>query len=214
MHYALLTFGIPTIASDNGIDVKSHGCCPESNRDEGEAVVHSDPIVRDSTLNDVLENRQGLKVAVIVNDMAEVNVDASLIVDQGTLVHTEEKMVALQNGCICCTLREDLFVELSKLAAMPDGGLDHIIIESSGISEPMPVAETFTFKDSSGTSLSDVAMLDTLVTVVDGATFLNELYAADALRSRGWEASAEDERTVAQLFCDQLEFVNVISQIR
>ena len=149
-------------------------------------------------------------MAVIVNDMAEVNVDASLIVDQGTLVHTEEKMVALQNGCICCTLREDLFVELSKLAAMPDGGLDHIIIESSGISEPMPVAETFTFKDSSGTSLSDVAMLDTLVTVVDGATFLNELYAADALRSRGWEASAEDERTVAQLFCDQLEFANVI----
>ena len=163
-----------------------------------------------TTLKHVLENRQGLKVAVIVNDMAEVNVDASLIVDQGTLVHTEEKMVALQNGCICCTLREDLFVELSKLAAMPDGGLDHIIIESSGISEPMPVAETFTFKDSSGTSLSDVAMLDTLVTVVDGATFLNELYAADALRSRGWEASAEDERTVAQLFCDQLEFANVI----
>ena len=162
-----------------------------------------------TTLKHVLENRDGLRVAVIVNDMAEVNVDASLIVDQGALVQAEEKMVALSNGCICCTLREDLFVELAKLAARPDG-LDHILIESSGISEPLPVAETFTFTDSTGTSLSDVARLDTLVTVVDGATFLDELYAADALRSRGWEASAEDARTVAQLFCDQLEFANVI----
>ena len=126
-----------------------------------------------TTLKHILENREGLRVAVIVNDMAEVNVDASLIVEQGTLVQAEEKMVELSNGCICCTLREDLFVELAKLAARPDG-LDHIVIESSGISEPMPVAETFTFTDEKGTSLSDVAKLDTLVTVVDGATFLDE----------------------------------------
>ena len=154
-----------------------------------------------TTLKHILENRDGLRVAVVVNDMADVNVDANLIADQGTLVKAEEKMVALSNGCICCTLREDLFVELAKLAARPEG-LDHIIIESSGISEPMPVAETFTFKDAMGTSLSDVARLDTLVTVVDGASFLDELYAADSLRVRGWEASADDERTVAQLFCD------------
>ena len=162
-----------------------------------------------STLKHILENRDGLRVAVIVNDMAEVNVDASLLAGSAALVHAEEKMVALSNGCICCTLREDLFAELAKLAARPDG-LDHILIESSGISEPLPVAETFTFKDETGVSLSDVARLDTLVTVVDGATFLDELYAADELRSRGWEISAEDERTVAQLFCDQLEFANVI----
>ena len=162
-----------------------------------------------TTLKHVLENKEGLKVAVIVNDMAEVNVDANLIADQGTLVREEEKMVGLQNGCICCTLREDLFLELARLAAKPDG-LDHILIESSGISEPLPVAETFTFKDETGTSLSDVAKLDTLVTVVDGASFLEELCAADELKDRGWEIEAGDERTVAQLFCDQLEFANVI----
>lgn len=159
-------------------------------------------------LKHVLENRDGLKVAVIVNDMADLNVDASLIKDQGALVQAEEKMVEMQNGCICCTLREDLFIELAKLAEV--GGIDHILIESSGISEPMPVAETFTFKDESGTSLGDVARIDTLVTVVDGASFLHELYAADELKTRGWQAGAEDERTVAQLFCDQLEFANVI----
>ena len=162
-----------------------------------------------TTLKHILENKDGLRVAVIVNDLAEVNVDANLIADQGALVQAEEKMVALSNGCICCTLREDLFVELAKLAALPDG-FDHILIESSGISEPLPMAETFTFQDADGTSLSDVARLDTLVTVVDGASFLDELYAADALRARGWAVSAEDERTVAQLFCDQLEFANVI----
>ena len=131
-----------------------------------------------TTLKHILENKAGLKVAVIVNDMAEVNVDANLIEDQGALVQAEEKMVALQNGCICCTLREDLFVELAKLAGRSES-LDHIIIESSGISEPLPVAETFTFTDETGTSLSELACLDTLVTVVDGASFLDELYAAN-----------------------------------
>ena len=162
-----------------------------------------------TTLKHILENRDGLRVAVVVNDMATVNVDANLIEEQGTLVQAEEKMVELSNGCICCTLREDLFVELAKIAGRP-GRLDHIVIESSGISEPLPVAETFTFRDATGTSLSDVARLDTLVTVVDGASFLDELYEAESLRDRGWETSGEDERTVAQLFVDQLEFANVI----
>ena len=162
-----------------------------------------------TTLKHVLENKQGLRVAVIVNDMAEVNVDANLIAEQGALVQAEEKMVELSNGCICCTLREDLFVELGKLARKP-GGLDHILIESSGISEPLPVAETFTFKDPSGTSLSDIARLDTLVTVVDGASFMHELEAAEELKDRGWELSDADKRTTAQLFLDQIEFANVI----
>merc|ERR1719291_131451 len=136
-------------------------------------------------LKHILENRAGLRVAVIVNDMAEVNVDATLIHEQGSLVQVEEKMIELSNGCICCTLREDLFTEVAKLASN-SRGLDHIIIESSGISEPMPVAETFTFKDEAGTSLSDIVRLDSLVTVVDGASFRDELYAADELRTRGW----------------------------
>jgi G3E family GTPase len=137
--------------------------------------------------------------------MSELNIDADLLVSS---VQAEEKMVALSNGCICCTLREDLFVELAGLAAR--GDLDHVIVESSGISEPMPVAETFTFRDGQGTSLGDVAKLDTLVTVVDGFSFLDELYAVEELRDRGWNVSKEDDRTVAQLFCDQLEFANVI----
>ena len=161
-------------------------------------------------LKHILENREGLRVAVMVNDMGDVNVDAALIKEQGALVQAQEKMIELSNGCICCTLREDLFKELARLASDGHDKLDHILIESSGISEPLPVAETFTFKDGTGTSLGDIARLDTLVTVVDGASFLDELCAADDLRARGWEVSAKDERTVAQLFCDQLEFANVI----
>ena len=148
----------------------------------------------------VLNNREGLKVAVIVNDMADVNVDANLLEN---VVQAKEKMIALSNGCICCTLREDLFVEIAKLASKPDG-LDHILIESSGISEPLPVAETFTFKDAAGTSLGSIAKLDTLVTVVDGSSFMDELMAGGALKDRGWQAQPEDQRTIAQLFCDQV----------
>ena len=170
-------------------------------------------------LKHILENRAGLRVAVIVNDMADVNVDANLIKETGfgeaadkagaPLVQATEKMVELSNGCICCTLREDLFAALSQLAAQR-ADLDYVLIESSGISEPMPVAETFTFEDEDGASLELIARLDTCVTVVDGSSFLDELYAADELRGRGWEATETDERTVAQLFCDQLEFANVI----
>ena len=146
-------------------------------------------------LKHVLENRAGLRVAVIVNDMAEVNVDANLIADQGALVQAEEKMVALSNGCICCTLREDLFVELAKLAARAEG-LDHILIESTGISEPLPVAETFTFVDEDGKGLGEVAELDTMVTVVDAASFPKDLGQSDELRDRDLALDEDDDRTI------------------
>jgi G3E family GTPase len=131
-------------------------------------------------LNHILANREGKKVAVIVNDMSEINIDAALIKQGGAnLSRTEEKLVEMQNGCICCTLREDLLVEVAKLAR--DGRFDYLVIESTGISEPLPVAETFTFEDEEGRSLSDVARLDTMVTVVDAASFLEEYRRADFL---------------------------------
>ena len=120
----------------------------------------------------------------------------------------EEKIVELSNGCICCTLREDLLQEVATLAAA--NRFDYLIIESSGISEPLPVAETFTFKDDDGVTLMDVAELDTCVTVVDGSAFLRELDTLESLRQRGWHAAEEDERTVSHLLCDQVEFANVI----
>ena len=159
-------------------------------------------------LTHVLQNRQGLRVALIVNDMGAVNIDAALLRSGTSLTHREESMVELSNGCICCTLREDLLQEVAALAA--EQRFDYLIIESSGISEPMPVAETFTFEDDSGVKLSDVAELDTLVTVVDGASFLQELQTLDSLRNRGWHTAAEDERTIAHLLCDQVEFANII----
>jgi G3E family GTPase len=134
-------------------------------------------------LNHILANREGKKVAVIVNDMSEINIDAALIKQGGAnLSRTEEKLVEMQNGCICCTLREDLLIEVSKLAR--DGRFDYLVIESTGISEPLPVAETFTFADEEGRSLSDVARLDTMVTVVDAASFLEEYQRADSLKRR------------------------------
>ena len=161
-----------------------------------------------TTLTHILQNRQGLRVALIVNDMGAVNVDAALLENGGSLKQMDEKIVELSNGCICCTLREDLLQEVATLAA--ENRFDYLIIESSGISEPLPVAETFTFKDDDGNTLSDVAELDTLVTVVDGSGFLKELETLESLRSRGWHAAPEDERTVAHLLCDQVEFANVI----
>jgi G3E family GTPase len=157
-------------------------------------------------LNHILNNRQDRRVAVIVNDMSEVNIDAALV--QGALNRTEEKLVEMSNGCICCTLREDLLVEVSRLAR--EGRFDALVIESTGISEPLPVAETFTFEDEQGQSLSQVARLDTMVTVVDGANFLNDYYQARSLKETGEYLGEEDERNVADLLVDQIEFCDIL----
>jgi G3E family GTPase len=160
-------------------------------------------------LNHVLNNRSGMKVAVIVNDMSELNIDEKLVKKGGAfLSRTEEKLVEMSNGCICCTLREDLLKEVSRLAK--ENRFDYLLIESTGISEPLPVAETFTFKDESGQSLSDFARLDTMVTVVDAKNFLKDYSASKSLKSRGLEASKEDERTITDLLIDQIEFADVI----
>lgn len=159
-------------------------------------------------LSHILSNYDGLKVAILVNDMGEINIDAALIKSTVSVRQREEHMVELSNGCICCTLREDLLVEVSRIAA--DTSFDYLLIESSGISEPMPVAETFTFQDSTGLRLGDVANIDTLVTVVDGSRFLDELESLESLQSRNWHADPEDQRTISHLLCDQVEFANVI----
>ncbi|MBK6656086.1 zinc metallochaperone GTPase ZigA [Zoogloea sp.] len=160
-------------------------------------------------LNHVLHNRQGLKVAVIVNDMSEVNIDARLVAEGGAeLSRSEEKLVEMSNGCICCTLREDLLVEIRHLAE--EGRFDYLLIESTGISEPLPVAETFTFRDENGVSLSDIARLDTLVTVVDAFNFLRDYGSTDYLADRGESLGEEDQRTVVNLLVDQVEFCDVI----
>ena len=160
-------------------------------------------------LNHVLNNREGYKVAVVVNDMASVNVDAELVRQGGGLVQQEEKMVELSNGCICCTLREDLLTSLSSLAA--ENRFDYVLIESSGISEPLPVAETFTFRDeATGLALNDVASLHNFVTVVDAASIFEQLNTMDTLVDRGWHEVEGDRRTVSHLLCDQLEFANLL----
>lgn len=163
-------------------------------------------------LNHVLNNREGMRVAVIVNDMSEVNIDAELVREGGNLSRVDERLVEMSNGCICCTLREDLLVEVGKLAMQ--GKFDYLLIESTGISEPMPVAETFTFEvtDNNGLafSLSDVAQLDTMVTVVDACNFLREYNAADDLLERGLATDDEDGRTISDLLIEQIEFANVI----
>ena len=160
-------------------------------------------------LNHVLNNREGRRVAVIVNDMSEVNIDANLVRDGGAeLSRTEEKLVEMSNGCICCTLRDDLLQEVSRLAS--EGRFDYLIIESTGVSEPLPVAQTFTFADELGQSLSEITRLDTMVTVVDAAHFLDQYKEAESLKERGEAISEEDERTVADLFVDQVEFADVI----
>ena len=160
-------------------------------------------------LNQVLNNREGRRVAVIVNDMSEVNIDAALVERGGAqLSRTEEKLVEMSNGCICCTLRDDLLAEVSRLAK--EGRFDYLLIESTGISEPVPVAQTFTFEDEDGVSLGQVARLDTMVTVVDAAHFLKDYKAAEALQARGESLGEDDQRTVTNLLIDQIEFANVI----
>ncbi len=160
-------------------------------------------------LNQVLNNREGLRVAVIVNDMSEVNIDAALVERGGAeLSRTEEKLVEMSNGCICCTLRDDLLAEVSRLAQ--EERFDYLLIESTGISEPIPVAQTFTFEDEEGVSLSHVSRLDTMVTVVDAANFLQDYNKAEALKDRGESLGEEDHRTVTDLLIDQIEFADVI----
>ncbi|MGJ7513216.1 zinc metallochaperone GTPase ZigA [Pseudomonas baetica] len=163
---------------------------------------------KSTLLNYVLRNRNNLRVAVIVNDMSEINIDGSEVQRDVSLNRAEEKLVEMSNGCICCTLREDLLEEVGKLAK--DGRFDYLLIESTGISEPMPVAETFTFRDESGQSLSDIARLDTLVTVVDGVNFLPDYEAAENLASRGETLGEEDERSITDLLIEQIEFADVI----
>jgi G3E family GTPase len=160
-------------------------------------------------LNHVLNNREGRKVAVIVNDMSEVNIDADLVRSGGAnLSRTDETLVEMSNGCICCTLRDDLLNEVRRLAAQ--GRFDHLLIESTGISEPLPVAATFEFRDEYGLSLADVARLDTMVTVVDTAALLKDYASTDFLRDRGESLGEADERTLVDLLVDQIEFANVI----
>lgn len=160
-------------------------------------------------LNHILHNREGLRVAVIVNDMSEVNIDASLVANGGaSLSRQDEKLVEMSNGCICCTLREDLLIEIAKLAN--ERRFDYLLIESTGISEPLPVAETFTFADENGAGLGDVSRLDTLVTVVDAHNFLRDWNESAELKARGQSLGEEDERTVADLLADQVEFADVI----
>ncbi|MCK8106067.1 zinc metallochaperone GTPase ZigA [Pseudoalteromonas sp. 2CM41L] len=161
-----------------------------------------------TVLSHILNNRQGKKVAVIVNDMSEINIDAATIKNDVSLNHSNEKLVEMSNGCICCTLREDLLVEVGKLAK--DGRFDYLVIESTGISEPLPVAETFTFADENGVSLGDVATLDTMVTVVDAVNFLTDYEQANDLQDTGESLGKDDERSVADLLVDQVEFADVI----
>ena len=163
---------------------------------------------KSTLLNHILRNRDDLRVAVIVNDMSEINIDGAEVQRDVTLNRAEEKLVEMSNGCICCTLREDLLEEVSKLAQ--EGRFDYLLIESTGISEPLPVAETFTFRDDAGQSLADIARLDTLVTVVDGLNFLRDYQAAEQLASRGETLGEEDERSITDLLIEQVEFANVI----
>ena len=160
-------------------------------------------------LNHVLNNRAGKRVAVIVNDMSEVNIDADLVRAGGAdLSRTQEALVEMSNGCICCTLRDDLLEEVRRLAG--EGRFDYLLIESTGISEPLPVATTFDFRDEHGVSLSDVARLDTMVTVVDAVNLLKDYGSSDFLRDRGETAGSQDDRTLVDLLVEQIEFADVV----
>jgi G3E family GTPase len=161
-----------------------------------------------TVLSHILNNRQGKKIAVIVNDMSEINIDASTIQNDVSLNRSEEKLIEMSNGCICCTLREDLLLEVNELAKA--GRFDYLVIESTGISEPLPVAETFTFADEDGVSLSDVATLDTMVTVVDAVNFMKDYEEAQYLQDKGESLGEDDDRSVADLLIEQVEFADII----
>lgn len=160
-------------------------------------------------LNNILNNRQDMKIAVIVNDMSEINIDAKLVKNsENPLRRVDEKLVEMSNGCICCTLREDLLIEIAKLAK--EKRFDYLVIESTGISEPLPVAETFTFEDENGESLSAYAQLDTMVTVVDGKNFLRDFASIDTLAEKSIGLDEKDGRNIVQLLIDQVEFADVL----
>ena len=160
-------------------------------------------------LNNILKNREGLKIAVIVNDMSEINIDKDLVIEGGGISRTDEKLVELSNGCICCTLREDLLVEVQKIAER--GDVDQIVIESTGISEPVPVAQTFSYIDDElGIDLTSICRLDTMVTVVDAHRFINDMRSEDLLTDRDQGVSEEDERSISDLLIDQIEFCDVL----
>ncbi|KKK56071.1 hypothetical protein LCGC14_3068220, partial [marine sediment metagenome] len=161
-----------------------------------------------TVLNHILNNREGRKVAVIVNDMSEINIDAQQLNNEVDFNRAEEKLVEMSNGCICCTLREDLLIEVKRLA--DEGRFDYLVIESTGISEPLPVAETFTFADEEGESLSTIARLDTMVTVVDAVNFLKDFQEARSLQDTDENLGEEDMRSVADLLVEQVEFCDVI----
>jgi G3E family GTPase len=162
-----------------------------------------------TVLNHILSKRHGLRVAVIVNDMSEVNIDAQLVKEGAArLDRTEERLVEMTNGCICCTLREDLLVEVAKLAR--EDRFDYLLIESTGIAEPMPVAATFTFTTEDGVSLADVAQLDTMVTVVDASGFMGDYTSPDTIAERRLNTQPDDERTLADLLIEQVEFADII----
>lgn len=163
---------------------------------------------KSTLLNHVLRNRENLRVAVIVNDMSEINIDGAEVQRDVSLNRAEEKLIEMSNGCICCTLREDLIEQVGHLAR--EGRFDYLLIESTGISEPLPVAETFTFRDEAGQSLADLARLDTLVTVVDGVNFLLDYQASEALASRGEILDEEDDRSITELLIEQIEFADVL----
>ncbi len=159
-------------------------------------------------LNHILNNREGRRVAVIVNDMSEVNIDADLVREGGGLSRTDETLVEMSNGCICCTLRGDLLEEVRRLA--DSGRYDYLLIEGTGIAEPLPIAATFDFRDEHGQSLSDIARLDTMVTVVDAINLLADVASHDFLKDRGETAGEGDQRTIVDLLVDQIEFADVI----
>ena len=161
-----------------------------------------------TVLSHILNNRENKKVAVIVNDMSEINIDAAIVQNEVSFNRSEEKLIEMSNGCICCTLREDLLEEVTKLAQQKR--FDYLVIESTGISEPLPVAETFTFSDEDGVSLSDVANLDTMVTVVDAVNFMKDYEEAKYLQETGESLGEDDERSVADLLIDQVEFADII----
>lgn len=161
-----------------------------------------------TVLNHILKNRQGLRVAVIVNDMSEVNIDAAVIDKEASLNRSEEKLIEFSNGCICCTLREDLLVAVRKLAS--EKRFDYLIIESTGISEPLPIAETFTFADNESIALSEIARLDTMVTVIDAVNFLKDYEEARVLQEASESLGEDDERSVTDLLIEQVEFSDVI----